>query len=406
MRVGITRRALLRMTGGAAAGAIALACGGGTLGATPTPPTVAPATPSPAPATATAAPATPRPTPTVALLKGCTVAVDDPSRPLFVDTHAHLDGITASGTDYAGAAETALGTFGAPGVRTAVVIPMPFNTTERTFDAPELSAVAERCRQRFAFGGGGGSLQPMIVAAASSSQVTADVRRRFTDAADAIVKAGGVVFGEMAAHHLSFNASHPYESVPADHPLFLLLAEIAARAKIPIDLHIDAVTRDSPTPPPLRQLSPANPPTLGENVAAFERLLAHARDATVVWAHSGADQTGPSTPALYRRLMQAHATLVLQLKIGGTTTPGRSLFIQNDVLDGDRLRPEWLEIIRSFPDRIVLGGDNFHSTPGARTPFQRPQDNSSRARTLLQHLPADLAKKVASENAMRIYRLA
>lgn len=63
-------------------------------------------------------------------------------------------------------------------------------------------------------------------------------------------------------------------------------------------------------------------------------------------------------------------------------------------------------MIRSFPDRIVLGGDNFHAAPGARTPFARPQNNSSRARVLLQQLPADLAKKVASENTIRIYKLA
>lgn len=404
----LTRRALLRMAGGAAVASIAAACGGGTTAATAPPATTAAATPPPTPPPATAAPpaATPQPSPTVALLRGCTVMADDPARPPFIDTHVHLDGITASATDYPGAAETALAAFLPPGVRTGIVMPMPFNTTDRAFDVAELAPVVARCRQRFALGGGGGSLQPMIANAAAPSQVTADLRRRFSDAADAVVKAGAVVFGEMAALHLSFNASHPFEEIPADHPLFLLLAETAAKAKVPIDLHIDAVTRDSPTPPPLRQLSPNNPATLKENVSGFERLLAHARDATVVWAHSGADQTGHSTPALYKRLMQAHPNLVLQLKIGATTVPGRSLFVQNDVLDGDRLRPEWLDIIRSFPERMVLGGDNFHSAPGARTPFQRPQDNAPRARILLQQLPADLARRVASENAIRIYRLA
>lgn len=405
MGQGFTRRALLRLTGGAAVASIAVACGGGATTATPAPATAEAATPSATAAPTAVPPApTPRPSPTVALLRGCAVLADDPARPPFIDTHTHLDGITASGTDYPAAAETALAAFAAPGVRTGIVMPMPFNTTERAFDVAELAPVVERCRQRLAFGGGGGTLQPMI--ATAPAQVNADLRRRFTDTADAIVKAGAVVFGEMAALHLSFNASHPFEEIPADHPLFLLLAEIAARARIPIDLHIDAVTRDSPTPPPLRQLSPNNPATLKENIRGFERLLAHARDATVVWAHSGADQTGQSTPALYKRLMQAHPNLVLQLKIGATTVPGRSLFVQNDVLDGDRLRPEWLDVIRSFPDRIVLGGDNFHSAPSARTPFQRPQDNGPRARVLLQQLPADLARKVASENALRIYRLA
>lgn len=332
---------------------------------------------------------------------------DDPARPLFIDTHTHLDGITASGTDYPGAGETALAAFTPPGVRTGIVMPMPLPPTNAVpFDVAELAPVVARCRQRFALGGGGGSLQPMIVGAPSPSQVTPDLRKRFEEKAAEIVRAGAVVFGEMAALHMSFAAGHPFEDTPADHPLFLLLAEIAAKARIPIDLHIDAVTRDSPTPPPYRQLSPNNPATLRENVSGFERLLAHARDATIVWAHSGADQTGHGTPALYKRLMQAHPNLVLQLKIAVTTIPGKSMFSQNDVLDGERVRPAWLDVIRSFPDRIVLGGDNFHSAPGARTPFQRPQDNAPRARILLQQLPADLARKVASENALRIYRLA
>lgn len=404
----ITRRGLLRLTGIAAGGSLLAACGGNVAA----PPTVAPTTAistatAAATQAATPAPPTPQPSPTVAPLKGCAVLSDDPARPVFIDTHTHLDGVIQGGTDYPGAAETALASFVPPGVRTGIVMPMPLPPTNQAlFDVPELAPVVARCKQRLALGAGGGSLQPMIVGASSPSQVTADLRKRFEDKAAEIVKAGAVVFGEMAAHHMSFNASHPYESIPADHPLFLLLAEIAAKAGLPIDLHIDAITRDTPTPPPYRQLSPNNPTQLKENVAAFERLLDHAKDAKFVWAHSGADQTGHSTPALYKRLMQAHANLILQLKIGATTTPGKSMFSQNDVLgDGDKVRPEWLDIMRTFSARIVLGGDNFHSAPGARTPFARPQDNAPRARILLQQLPADLAKKVASENAIRVYKL-
>jgi len=389
----------------AAGSSLLAACGAGVT-ASPSP--AAATSAATTTATPTPAPATPQPSPTVALLKGCALVSDDPARPLFVDTHTHPDGVTASGTDYPGAGETALASFVQPGVRTGILMPMPLPPTNPSlFDVAELAPVVARCKQRLALGAGGGSLQPMIVGASTPSQATADLRKRFEDKAAEIVKAGVVVFGEMAAHHLSFNASHPYESIAADHPLFLLLAEIAAKAGLPIDLHLAAITRDTPTPPLFRQLSPNNPTQLKENIAAFERLLDHAKDARIVWAHSGADQTGHSTPALYKRLMQAHTNLVLQLKIGATTTPGRSMFSQNDVLDeSDKIRAEWLDVIRSFSDRIVLGGDNFHSAPGARTPFARPQDNAPRARILLQQLPADLAKKLASENAIRLYRLA
>lgn len=399
-----TRRRLLRIAGISLGGSLLTACGGGAT-ASPAPAAATAARPTAPPASAPALP-TQQPSPTVAALKGCTVFPEDPARPLLVDTHTHPDGITAAGTDYPGAAETALATFAQPGIRTGILMPMPFNTTERAFDAAELAPVVARCRQRLALGAGGGSLQPVIATTASGA-VTPALRRSFEDTANAIVRAGAVAFGEMAAHHLSFNASHPYESIAADHPLFLLLAEIAAKTGIVIDMHLDAIVRDVPTPPPFRQLSRNNPTSLTENVTAFERFLDHAKDAKVAWAHVGADQTGHSTPALYRRLMQAHPNLVLQLKVGVTTRPGRSIFPQNDLLDdADKIRPEWLDVLRAFPDRIVLGGDNFHAAPGARAPFARPQNNSSRARLLIQQLPPDLAKKVASENAIRLYKLA
>jgi len=277
---GVSRRRLLQICVASAASSLLAACGAGPA-ASASPVAATAAVTSAAPTATLVRTSSPQPTPTVSLLRSCAVAVDDPARPLLVDAHAHLDGQTTSGTDYPGAAETALGTFAAPGVRTGILMPMPFNTTERTFDVAELAPVVARCKQRLALGAGGGSLQPVIATTAAAA-VSAAVRRSFEDTAAEIVKAGAVVFGEMAAHHLSFNVNHPYESIAADHPLFLLLGETAARSRIPIDLHLDAIARDVPTPPPFRQLSPNNPPQLRENIAAFERLLDHAKDATVV----------------------------------------------------------------------------------------------------------------------------
>jgi len=60
-------------------------------------------------------------------------------------------------------------------------------------------------------------------------RITERVRRQFEDLANEILRAGAAGFGEISIHHLAHMPAHPYESVPADHPLFLLLADIAGR---------------------------------------------------------------------------------------------------------------------------------------------------------------------------------
>ena len=84
------------------------------------------------------------------------------------------------------------------------------------------------------------------------------------------IAAQGVAgFGEMTAEH--FAGYTPYQYAPADHPLYLMLADIAAAHNIPIDLHMEAVPQDMALPSGLK--SPPNAPRLHANIAAFEKLL-------------------------------------------------------------------------------------------------------------------------------------
>lgn len=53
-----------------------------------------------------------------------------------------------------------------------------------------------------------------------------------------IAKAGAIGFGEIAIEHLSSGrGAHPYESVPADHPLLFALVDVASRLSMPVDIH-------------------------------------------------------------------------------------------------------------------------------------------------------------------------
>ena len=180
----------------------------------------------------------------------------------------------------------------------------------------------------------------------------------------------------------------------ADHPLFLLLADIAAEHDVPISLHMEAVPSDMPLPSELK--SPPNPPRLHANIAAFERLLAHNPRAKIVWAHLGWDNTGQRTVDLCRRLLQAHPNLYMELKVDPVST-GKNTPLSNGATGA--LKPEWLRLFQDFSDRFVMGTDQHYPLTGAGP--ERWQADV----LLLNQISADARRKIAAENAVRIYHL-
>jgi hypothetical protein len=273
----------------------------------------------------------------------------------WIDTHAHLAGGVGQGpadraTVDQGAA-LALQTMPQFGVSRSLVMAQPA-AVESADELGPVKDVAARSPQSFAFLAGGTSLNPLIQQAMAAGTVTPALLATFRERARAIVEAGASGFGETTALHLSFSPEHPFEQAPPDHPLFLELADIAGQAGLPIDFHMEAVARAQAVHQRFRTLSSRNPTSLQENIAAFERLLAHNRQAKIVWAHVGWDNTGDMTTTLLRRLLAAHPNLYLQLKIDNPP----ATFPQNRVLDpADRLKADWLALMRDYPDRFVLG---------------------------------------------------
>jgi hypothetical protein len=112
------------------------------------------------------------------------------------------------------------------------------------------------------------------------------------------------------------------------------------------------------------------------------------------------------TVALSRRLLGKHPNLYMSLRL----TPGRAP--QNHPLTPFReIKPEWLSLLQDFPDRFVIGGDQFIASPAIRgrgpgmafaqmSPIVR-----ERTRAFLNALPPDLARKIGYENAVRLYKL-
>jgi len=320
----------------------------------------------------------------------------------FIDAHVHFQargqGQPRHGVaDYAGAAYVAELTMRATEISRSLVMPPPFGAgMPHAYDFEDFLPVV-RSRRNFSFLGGGGTLNPMIHGAVATRAVDAALERRFEARAFQILATGASGFGEMSCEHLSFTERHPYEAAPPDHPLFMRLADIAAQKGVPIEIHMEAVPHDMPTPEMFRRRSPNNPPILKANIERFRVLLAANREARIVWAHLGWDNTGARTVDLCRSLLAENPNLYMNTKIASEGGWANHL-----VSEAGFARPEWIDLIRQFPDRIMMASDTFHTAPSVS---MRREPHVEGPRRWLDQLPPDLASKVAVENAQRVYRL-
>ncbi|MFZ3211469.1 MAG: amidohydrolase family protein [Terriglobales bacterium] len=300
----------------------------------------------------------------------------------FVDVHTHPDP-----ADPAHSVQAALRAMTAENAAKIVFMPPPFTADDPARYDAEIILAAAKGQDKLAVLGGGGTLNAMIQQSARSGDAGPEVRRKFKDRAEELLRLGAVGFGELTAEH--FQGATPYQSAPPDHPLFLLLADVAAEHGVPIDLHMEAIPEDMPPPAPMK-----SPPQLRANIAAFERLLDHNPRARIIWAHAGWDNTGYRTPALCRRLLAAHLNLYMDVKID-PAKPGKNSPLANG--GSGAIKPEWLKLFQDFPDRFMVGSDQHYPEP-----LSGPQRWEAVV-LLLNQLPDGLRQRIGMENAARIY---
>ena len=310
----------------------------------------------------------------------------------YIDVHTHLEREVAETS-----IERAVEAMRTSNAVRYLFLPSPFDEqSARSFDIEFIQAAARTHADVISMSGGGGTLNPMIQEAVRSGAVSAELQARFRARAEEIARLGASGFGELTAEHRPSASTPSYQSSPPDHPLLLLLADIAAEHNLPLTLHMEAVPETMPLPESWRVNSLPAPPQLRANIAAFERLLAHNPRANIVWAHQGWDNTGYRTPQLSRRLLQAHPNLYLELKID-PLDPGRN----SPLSDGASgvLKPEWLRLFRDFPDRFVIGSDQHYPMPD-----NGPQRWQAIV-LLFNQLPPDLRQKIGLDNPARLFHL-
>ena len=130
-------------------------------------------------------------------------------------------------------------------------------------------------------------------------------------------------------------------------------------------------------------------------MAEFHRLAAdYAADRSINFRIAEVELCGVH---IRRRLLQAHPNLYMEIKIDPLELG------KNPPLAADgQIKPEWLKLFTDFPDRFVIGTDQHYASGRSMTGPQRWQ----MAVLLLNQLPGDLRRKIASENAPRIFPIA
>jgi len=193
----------------------------------------------------------------------------------YIDAHTHLDDRSPAGV------QSMLESISRQNVKQIFVLVPPYTADDpANYDTEPLLAIAKQHPDKLAVVGGGGTLNAMLQQALTTGNAGPEVQRKFKARAEELVKLGVIGFGEITTEHFPSAGSATYQYAPADHPLMLLLADVAAEHNMPIVLHTEAVPQDMALPAPLK--SPPNPARLHANIAALGRLAAHNPRAKII----------------------------------------------------------------------------------------------------------------------------
>lgn len=313
--------------------------------------------------------------------------------PPMIDTHFHAE----VGDNVNRVVEGAIQTMDKYGIRRVVIMsqPRPYGV-RNPYDIGDLRSAVKRYPGRFLVAAGGGILNP-IIQGTNPDGISENDLKSFRERAEKLVE-GASAIGEIASHHLSvvtMGTQHAYQASPPDHPYIRVLADVAAARGIPLDLHLDLVPQDMDLPK-RSILNPSNPPQIKGNREGLERLLAHNREAKIVWAHAGNDPLGFRNPLVMRELLSRHSNLHMNIRLprGGP----QPFFALNEA---GQLKPVWLKLFADYPDRFMLGSDFMQQAGGSSRGITEEVFNNFRS--LLEQLPDELAQAIAWKNAERIY---
>ena len=170
--------------------------------------------------------------------------------------------------------------------------------------------------------------------------------------------------GTTAGPFRGLGEFHLYDSAHANGPVAVKLMRLAEERSLVVLAHVDDV--------------------------AIDRLMAHTPSqgakARVIWAHTG---IGGVPVARVEQLLARYPMLMGELSY----RPGLTC-------EGGQLCPEWRALMRKFPTRFVIGSDTW-----VNQRWQSYDEIMKGYRLWLGDLPADIARRIAWDNAAGLFGL-
>jgi hypothetical protein len=117
---------------------------------------------------------------------------------------------------------------------------------------------------------------------------------------------------------------------------------------------------------------------------AIERMVKQAPGLRIVWAHAGF-----ASAAEVGAMLARYPGLYIDLAL------------RTDAAPGGKLETAWLQLLLRFPERVLLGTDTWVPS---RWSGGSVGEHATWARGWLKALPPEVARKIASENAERLFR--
>ena len=166
--------------------------------------------------------------------------------------------------------------------------------------------------------------------------------------------------GTAAGPYRGLGEFHLYDSKNADGPVAAQLMKLAQARGLAVLAHVDD--------------------------EAIDRLMAHAPQARLIWAHTG---IGGAPAARVHALFKRYPSLIGELSYRPGLTDGAG-----------HLSAEWRALFTEFPDRFVIGSDTWIN---AR--WSSYEALMAEARQWLGDLPPETARRIGWGNAARLFGL-
>ena len=178
--------------------------------------------------------------------------------------------------------------------------------------------------------------------------------------------------GEVLLRHDDLTNLTIGETARANHKALIGVLEFCRTHDLPINIHqnVTSVLRHS----------------VYEYRRELEEFMQSAEGVSVLWAHCGSSRrvTHPDYPDMVNEVLGDYENLSVDLSW---------VVFDNEVCnEHGHVKKEWVELIVEYPDRFMIGSDlcgHFDALP----------QTIGRYHKLFERLPADVAAKVARENA-------